>query len=91
VGGKLLPELLDAMGENVSSMIDNLDRAERLGLLRSADDWMAVRNLRNQMVHEYMEDLTVLADALQEGHGFVAQLTSAADNMIAEIVKRGWA
>lgn len=91
VGDKLLPALLNAMGENTSSVIDNLDKAERLEWLQSADNWMAIRNLRNQMIHEYIEDLTVLANALQEGHNFVPALTAAADNMIAEIVNRGWA
>lgn len=42
VGDKLLPALLIAMGERTSSVIDNLDRAERLGLLQSADDWMTI-------------------------------------------------
>lgn len=33
VGDKMLPLLLAALGEKPSSAIDNLDRAERLGLL----------------------------------------------------------
>lgn len=90
VGDKLLPALLMAMGERVSSVIDNLDRAERLGMLKSADDWMSIRNLRNQMIHEYIEDMTVLTSALQAGHNFVSTLTLAADKMIAEIEHRGW-
>lgn len=36
VGDKLLPLLLDALGEKSSAAIDNLDRAERLELLQSA-------------------------------------------------------
>jgi len=44
--------LLAALGEKPSSAIDNLDRAERLGLLKSVDEWITMRNLRNQMVHE---------------------------------------
>jgi len=68
-----------------------LDRAERLGLLKSADEWMAIRNLRNQMVHEYVEDPVVLVSALQTGHTFVPVLVAAANAMIAEIECRGWA
>lgn len=88
---KLLPALLTALGEKTSSVLDNLDKAERLSLLSSSDDWMAMRNLRNQMVHEYMEDLTLLTGALQTGHDFVPALFSAADCMITEIERRGWA
>lgn len=53
LGDKLLPVLLQALGEKPKAVIDNLDRAERLGLIESADQWMTLRKLRNQMVHEY--------------------------------------
>ena len=90
VGDKLLPLLLTALGEKTSAFVDNLDRAERLGLIESADDWMTMRNLRNQMVHEYVEDPAVLSSALQTGHVFVPALIKAADKMITEIERRGW-
>jgi hypothetical protein len=57
----------------------------------SADEWMIMRNLRKQMVHEYVEDLIVLISALQTGHAFVPALIAAANKMIAEIERRGWA
>jgi hypothetical protein len=88
VGDKLLPLLLTMLGEKSSASIDNLDRAERLGLLKSADEWMAMRNLRNQMVHEYVEDPVMLASALQAGHAFVPALIAVANGMIAEIERR---
>ncbi len=91
VGDKLLPLLLTALGEKPSAAIDNLDRAERLGLLRSTDEWMTMRNLRNQMVHEYVEDPVVLTSALQSGHAFVPALIAVANNMCTEIERRGWA
>jgi len=90
VGDKLLPLLLSVLGEKTSSVLDNLDRAERLGLLNSADAWMAMRNLRNQMVQEYVEDPALLANALQTGHSFVPELIGVADKMIAEIEQKGW-
>ena len=90
VGDKLLPALLHALGEKASSALDNLDRAERLEFIKSADDWLTMRKLRKQMVHEYVEDSTLLADALQSGHSFVPDLVVAAEGMIAEIEPRGW-
>lgn len=90
VGDKLLPLLFTALGEKPSAAIDNLDRAERFGLIKSADEWMTMRNLRNQMVHEYIEDPVVLSSALQTGHAFVPTLIETANKMIAEIVRRGW-
>jgi hypothetical protein len=91
VGDKLLPLLLAVLGEKLSSAIDNLDRAERLGFIQSADEWMTMRNLRNQMVHEYVEDPIVLLSALQTGHVFVPVLVTAANQMCTEIEQRGWA
>lgn len=48
VGDKLLPALLAALGETPGPAIDNLDRAERLGWVDSADTWMAMRKLRKK-------------------------------------------
>jgi uncharacterized protein with HEPN domain len=88
VGDKMLPVLLIALGENATVVIDNLDRAERLGWIISADTWMTMRNLRNQMIHEYVEDPAVLASALQAGHDFVPELVATAKKMIAEVKQR---
>jgi hypothetical protein len=84
VGDKLLPSLLLALAEPVGPAIDNLDRAEKFGWIESADDWMEMRRLRNQMVHEYIEDITVLASALRSGHAFVPKLVKAARACVAE-------
>ncbi|MEW6168135.1 MAG: hypothetical protein AB1651_10620 [Pseudomonadota bacterium] len=87
---KLLPALLTALGETTGAVLDNLDRAERLGWLESADDWMAARQLRNRMIHEYVEDPAVFADALQEAHGFCALLQQTAARMLDEMRRRSW-
>lgn len=91
LGDKLLPALLVALGETPGATIDNLDRAERLGWLGSADDWLTARQLRNRMVHEYVEDPRLLADALQAGHALVPLLTDAAARLLHELQHRGWA
>jgi len=84
VGDKLLPALLNALAEKTGPAIDNLDKAEKLGLIESADAWMEMRRLRNQMVHEYIEDLAVLTSALRTGHAFVPLLIAAARRCVAE-------
>ena len=83
IGDKFLPALLAAMAETVGPAIDNLDKAEKLGFIASADVWMEMRRLRNQMVHEYIEDLTILASALRSAHDFVPNLVSAARRVVA--------
>jgi len=84
VGDKLLPALLVALAETPGPAIDNLDKAEKLGLMDSADAWLEMRRLRNQMVHEYIEDMAVLSSALRSGHAFVPALVSAAERCVAQ-------
>lgn len=84
LGDKLLPQLLSAMAEKPATAIDNLDKAERLGWIESAQMWLEIRKLRNQMVHEYIEDLAILTSALQTGHQHVATLVAAGHSMIAQ-------
>lgn len=87
---KLLPILLAALGEQLGAQIDNLDRAERLELIESVDQWLSMRQLRNQMVHEYIEDVAILASALQAGHDFVSTLLKTAERMTTQMERRGW-
>lgn len=84
VGDKFLPALLAALGETPGPAIDNLDKAERFGFVQSADGWLEMRRLRNQMVHEYIEDLAVLSSALRNGHAFVPALVAAGRRCVAE-------
>jgi hypothetical protein len=46
-----------------------------------------LRKLRNQMIHEYIEDVAVLTDALNYGHESVAMLAQAAENMTVHATK----
>lgn len=80
-GDKLLPVLLARIGEPVGSVLDNLDRAARLGLLaQTGEDWVAARALRNRMVHEYIRDAERLAQAVTAAHEAVP--------MLADFVRR---
>lgn len=85
---KFLPALLDAMAETRGAATENLDRAEKLGWLESTDDWLVMRKLRNQMVHEYVEDLVILCDSLKAGHAFVNTLVKTADQFVAQADRR---
>lgn len=89
LGDKLLPHLLQALAEPTGPAIDNLDRAEKLGLLKSTDDWMTGRRLRNRMVHEYVRDAGDLATALNEAHALVPLLTGFATTVIGFCRTRG--
>jgi len=74
---KLLPNFLAAAGEKTGTALDNLNRAERLGLLADADQWLAMRQLRNRLVHEYVEDRADLAAALTLACAMADELLAA--------------
>ncbi|MEQ6886673.1 hypothetical protein [Salicola sp. Rm-C-2C1-2] len=93
VGDKLIPALLVYLQEKTGPAIDNLNHAEKFGWLSSAEDWIIFRKLRNQMVHDYIEDISVLTDALRSGQCYVPELTRAARKIAEEVERRvgkGW-
>ncbi len=63
---KLLPALLWVSLEKTGAQLDNLLRAEKLGWIESTESWVELRELRNRMVHEYMETVDDLLEALQQ-------------------------
>lgn len=77
VGDKLIPALLRSMAEKTGSALDNLNRAEKLGLLPSVEHWLDARNLRNKLIHEYMSDPEEFAAALNKAHLAVSLLIAA--------------
>jgi hypothetical protein len=88
IGDKLLPALMAVAGEPKAPAIDNLEKAEQFGWLDSVDNWLTMRRLRNQMVHEYIEDSKVLLDALNVAHEFVPVLVECSKRFISEANRR---
>ena len=84
LAGTLLPRLLESQLEPLGSVLDNLNRAERRGWIRSSADWAELRTLRNRMIHEYVRDRQQLVDALNAAHSGVADLVNAAALMAAQ-------
>ena len=76
LGDKLIPSLLRSLAEKPGSALDNLNRAEKLGLLSSVVEWLDVRNLRNKLVHEYMLDVEEFVLALNQAHVAVTLLVA---------------
>jgi len=57
MAGKLFPRLLQAQAEPVGSQLETLNRIEKLGLLDSVEQWLEARELRNRLIHEYVEKM----------------------------------
>jgi len=68
--------------------IENLDKAESIGVLPSAEQWLELRQLRNHMIHEYIEDLAILTDALQTAYQHLSFIVDVAESIIKDLEKR---
>ena len=75
---KLLPLFLKQSGEKLGTVIENLNKAERLGLIDDVSVWLAARLLRNKLVHEYMEDPAEIVAALNQNCAFIDSLLKTA-------------
>ncbi len=76
ISDKLLPRWLLALAERPGSLIDTLNRAERLGVIENALQWVAMRQLRNKLVHEYLGDPAEFAESLLLARDFVDVLNA---------------
>jgi hypothetical protein len=76
LGDKCTPELLKQILETPSSAINNLGRMEKLGLISSIEEWVEARNLRNRLVHDYVEDNHEFSSALNRAIELVELLLS---------------
>ena len=81
LGDKLLPVLLRASLEKTGAQLDNLLRAEKLGWVQSTESWVELRELRNRLVHEYMETAEDLLEALRQALCSVPLLTETQKRM----------
>ncbi len=81
LGDKLIPELLRQMLETPKAAIDNLNKMEKLGLLSSMLDWIEARNLRNRLVHEYVDDNQEFAEAINRAIELVSLLIDTYDRV----------
>ena len=81
LGDKLLPAMLRGSLEKTGSQLDNLLRAEKLGWIESTQIWIEMRELRNRLVHEYIESPSDLLSALQQALKFVTILIETQDRM----------
>ena len=83
LGDKLLPLFLKLAAEPIGTAIENLNRAEKLGLIMDTGQWLGARQLRNFLVHEYIDDLIILLESLEQ-----ARIMSIVLINTATVIKR---
>lgn len=76
-------ELMEA-----GSLIDTVNRAVKRGLIDSADTARTLKDIRNEIVHEYIvEDLRQLQAEVLSYTDVLLQLVAKVDSYIAKLVK----
>jgi hypothetical protein len=70
IGMRLLPALLRLVQEwrDDEPFLDKLNRAEKLGMLPSAEQWQWLREMRNQTAHEYPDQPEISAPGCPCSH-----------------------
>ncbi|MCF8242840.1 MAG: DUF86 domain-containing protein [Melioribacteraceae bacterium] len=85
IGQKLFKSILFTLDEQVSdkAAIDIFNRLEQLGIIEDYDKWKELRELRNELAHEYEEDLNETAEKLNS----LLNRKSDLENYFNDIVK----
>jgi hypothetical protein len=89
MGAKLLPAILDLTEEHgdLAAFMDKLDRLEKIGAIPSAEQWLKLREMRNQFAHDYPDDPEVQASLLNKALDLAEELLQVLDH-VTEFAKR---
>lgn len=84
MGNKIFNAYLNVVGENIDSwtMIDKINKLEKLGIITSADFWINMRLLRNHLAHEYPEHPEITAKYLNQTIEAVPQLLDCLNKIL---------
>ena len=85
---RILKTILLLLRENPKSFIDRANLAEKLDIISSADDLIVVRDLRNEIVHEYIS--SELSRIYTEVLNHYSNLIEAINTTKKFIEQRGW-
>lgn len=91
--GRLLRSLLILLGEDIeyAPFIDVLNRAEKLGIIGNAQEWIMLRELRNLLTNEYSEDEEDISRGINRLFEVSGRLCEIYSSTRSYIEKRGLA
>ena len=84
MGAKLLPAVIELTHEegDLNTFIDKLNRLEKIGALSSVDQWLKLREMRNQFAHDYPDDPEIQASLLNKAFDMAKYLLSSLDHVV---------
>lgn len=81
LGAKIFPLILDILCENDISMRDRLNKLEKIGIIDDASWWMELREIRNQLTHDYPDSYDLLATHFNRMMPYISRLMIAWQNI----------
>jgi hypothetical protein len=88
IGEKLLPAFARLLGGQPKSLLDVMAYAERMGWVKSAEEFIGARKLRNLLVHEYMTEPDLFLEALIAARVATELLFDVVSTVKQEAIKR---
>lgn len=76
MGAKLFPAVLELTKEqgHYPAFLDKLNRLEKIGAIESADQWLLLREMRNEFSHDYPDDPAIQAAILNKAYPLANEL-----------------
>lgn len=92
IGQRLFSGVLEILEEPVkdTSFLDRLNRLEQLRIIDSKEQWLNLRNMRNNLAHEYEDDPKGMSEAINlvyEFHGVLANVFLQVKEYIASKIE----
>ena len=91
ISQKLFKAVLEELGEEVSNkpMIDIFNRLEQLEIITDYEEWKELKNLRNDIAHEYEEDKNEAAEKLNLLFAKKIRLEKYLSDILSYLTKKG--
>lgn len=83
MGAKLFPAVLELTKEqgDLRTFIDKLNHLEKMGALDSAEQWLILREMRNQFAHDYPTDPALQSGLLNQAFDMAEDLLQILDQI----------
>lgn len=83
MGAKLFPAVLELSKEQgeLAAFLDQLNRLEKIGAIPSAENWLLLREMRNQFSHDYPDDPALQSAILNKAHRMSGDLISVLNHV----------
>ena len=90
MGNKLFKAFLAEIGDfrDEMSLIDVLDRLEKLRIIDSTENWIKLRKLRNKLAHEYPDEQDKILEEIKEAMKWVDYFKEIYDKITGYLIKR---